>query len=284
MTDLILHYSPSSFDSQVVLLTLIEKTVPFSGLIVDTGDLSQIDPNYVRKASICGVPMLEHDENVVVGLRKIISYIADTFGGADLTQGDAAQIDHWMTRVETAHIEELTLATPPYPIPFPRMFSRRRLKQQIDVANRLARDVHELGDIYREHVRVLRHLFRTLGDEWKINDFYRNISVILDALELQLKTTPFAAGKAYSIADVYMTAFLARLNALGLGYLWEQEDRPSVFEYAQRVKSRPSYAKVFDGESVPRLFSDSFFLKTVLSRVAIPGSVVLAGLFVILLF
>ena len=199
--------------------------MPFSGLIVDTGDLSQIDPNYVRKASICGVPMLEHDENVVVGLRKIISYIADTFGGADLTQGDAAQIDHWMTRVETAHIEELTLATPPYPIPFPRMFSRRRLKQQIDVANRLARDVHELGDIYREHVRVLRHLFRTLGDEWKINDFYRNISVILDALELQLKTTPFAAGKAYSIADVYMTAFLARLNALGLGICWK--GRPS---------------------------------------------------------
>ncbi len=36
MTDLILHYAPSSFDSQIVLLTLIEKNVPFSGVIVDT--------------------------------------------------------------------------------------------------------------------------------------------------------------------------------------------------------------------------------------------------------
>ena len=284
MTDLILHYSPSSFDSQIVLLTLIEKNVPFSGLIVDTGDLAQIDPNYVRKSSICGVPMLEHDENVVVGLRQIIAYIGENFDGTDLSQGDSEQIDHWMTRVETAHIEELTLATPPYPMPFPRMFSRSRLKQQIDVANRLARDVPELGDVYREHIRVLRHLFRTLGDEWKINDYYRNISVILDALELQLKATPFAAGKTYSLADVYLTALLGRLDALGLGYLWEEEDRPSVFEYAQRVKSRPSYTKVFDEDSQPRLFSDSFFLKTVLSRVAIPGSVVLAGLLIILVF
>jgi len=284
MTDLILHYSPASFDSQIVLLTLVEKNVPFSGLIVDTGDLNQIDPNYVRKSSICGVPMLEHDENVVVGLRDIIDYITKTFDGADLSDGDPEQIDHWMTRVETAHIEELTLATPPYPMPFPRLFSRSRLKQQIDVANRLARDVPELGDIYREHVRELRHLFRTLGDEWKINDYYRNISVVLDALELQLKATPFAAGNAYSLADVFLTAFVARLGALGQSYLWEQEDRPSVFEYVQRVKSRPSFTKVFDEDSTPRLFSDSFFLKAVLSRIAIPGSVVLAGLFVILLF
>ena len=283
MTDLILHYSPSSFDSQIVLLTLIEKNVPFSGVIVDTESLDDIDPNYVRKARICGVPMLEHDEVVRVGVPNIISYIDETFGGTDLNQGDTEQIEHWITRVATAHIAELTLATPPYPVPFPRMFSRSRIKHQIDVANRLSRDVHDLGDIYREHVRVLRHQFRTLGDEWKINDFYRNIGVVLDALELQLKASPFAAGKTYSMADVYLTALIGRLDALRLGYLWEEEDRPSVFEYVQRIKSRPSYVKVFDENSVPRLFSDGFFLKAVMSRVAIPVALLVVAVILLLL-
>ena len=283
MTDLILHYSPSSFDSQIVLLTLIEKNVPFSGVVVDTDDLDQIDPNYVRKAGICGVPMLEHDEVVKVGLPNIISYIEDTFGGTDLRQGDADQIDHWIARVATAHVEELTLATPPYPVPFPRMFSRSRLKHQIGIANRLSRDVHDLGDIYREYVRVLRHQFRTIGDEWKINDFYRKIGVILDALELQLKTTPFAVGKTYTLADVYLTALIARLDSLRLGYLWEEEDRPSVSEYVHRMKSRPSYNKIFQEDSIPRLFSDGFFIKAVMARVAIPASLLIVAVVLLLL-
>ena len=283
MTDLILHYSPSSFDSQIALLTLIEKNVPFSGVVVDTDDLDQIDPNYVRKAGICGVPMLEHDEVVKVGLPNIISYIEDTFGGTDLRQGDADQIDHWITRVATAHVEVLTLATPPYPVPFPRMFSRSRLKHQIGIANRLSRDVHDLGDIYREHIRVLRHQFRTLGDEWKINDFYRKIGVILDALELQLKTTPFAVGKTYTLADVYLTALIARLDSLRLGYLWEEEDRPSVSEYVRRMKSRPSYNKIFQQDSIPRLFSDGFFIKAVMARVAIPVSLLIVAVVLLLL-
>jgi len=283
MTDLILHYSPSSFDSQIVLLTLIEKNVPFSGVIVDTDDLDQIDPNYVRKAGFCGVPMLEHDEVIKVGLADIISYIEDTFGGTDLRQGDTAQIDHWMTRVATAHVEVLTLATPPYPVPFPRMFSRSRLKHQIDIAGRLSRDVHDLGDIYREHIRVLRHQFRTLGDEWKINDFYRKIGVILDALELQLKTSTFAAGKTYSIADVYLTALIARLDSLRLGYLWEEEDRPSVSEYVHRMKSRPSYNKIFQKDSIPRLFSDGFFVKAVMARVAVPVSLLVVAVILLLI-
>ena len=283
MTDLILHYSPSSFDSQIVLLTLIEKNVPFSGVVVDTDSLEHIDPNYVRKSGICGVPMLEHDETIKVGVPNIISYIDDTFGGTDLRQGDAEQIDHWIARVATAHVETLTLATPPYPVPFPRMFSRGRLKHQIGIANRLSRDVHDLGDIYREYVRVLRHQFRTHGDEWKINDFYRNIGVILDALELQLKTSAFAAGKTYSIADVYMTALIARLDSLRLGYLWEEEDRPSVFEYVQRIKSRPSFNKVFQENSIPRLFSDSFFMKAVMARVAIPVSLLVVAVVLLLL-
>ena len=283
MTDLILHYSPSSFDSQIVLLTLIERNVPFSGVVVDTDDLDQIDPNYVRKAGFCGVPMLEHDEVVKVGLPNIISYIEDTFGGTDLRQGDADQIDHWIARVATAHVEELTLATPPYPVPFPRMFSRSRLKHQIGIANRLSRDVHDLGDIYREYVRVLRHQFRTIGDEWKINDFYRNIGVVLDALELQLKTSAFAAGKTYSIADVYLTALIARLDSLRLGYLWEEEDRPSVSEYVHRMKSRPSYNKIFQEDSIPRLFSDGFFIKAVMARVAIPASLLIVAVVLLLL-
>ncbi len=221
---------------------------------------------------------------IKVGVSNIIAYIESTFGGTDLRQGDAEQIEHWIARVSTAHVELLTLATPPYPVPFPRMFSRSRLKHQIDVANRLSRDVHDLGDIYREYIRVLRHRFRTLGDEWKINDFYRNIGVILDALELQLKTSAFAAGKSYTFADVYMTALIARLDALRLGYLWEEEDRPSVADYVQRLKSRPSYGKVFEENSVPHLFSDGFFIKAVMSRVAIPVALLVVAIILLLLF
>lgn len=283
MTDLILHYAPSSFDSQIVLLTLVEKNVPFSGVIVDTGKLDQLDPNYVRKSGICDVPMLEHDNTVVVGLGEIVSYIEETFDGPDLREGDHEQIEHWMTRVATAHIRELTLATPPYPVPFSRMFSRRRIKHQIDIANRFAREVNNLSDVYREYVRVLRHQFRMLGDEWKVNDFYRNISVVLDALELQLKDTPFAAGKTYSMADIYLTALIARLDALSLEYLWEEEYRPSVLDYVQRIKSRPTYAKVFTEDSVPRYFSDAFFIKTVTSRIAIPVSALIVAIILLIL-
>ena len=129
---------------------------------------------------------------------------------------------------------------------------------------------------------MLRHQFRTLGDEWKINDFYRKIGVILDALELQLKTSAFAVGKNYSIADVYLTALIARLDSLRLGYLWEEEDRPSVSEYVKRMKSRPSYNKIFQQDSVPRLFSDGFFFKAVMARVAIPVSLLVVAVILIL--
>lgn len=65
---------------------------------------------------------------------------------------------------------------------------------------------------------------------------------LLDNLErdLQAGAGPWVCGEQYTLADVVMTAFLARLCWLG-PLVKELEARPAVVAYWQRIQARPSF-------------------------------------------
>lgn len=279
-----LFYSPTSLGSKAALLCLAEKGAAAISQPIDLGKLEHLDPNLVRRLGTCQGPVLLHDGKTVLGGVAIARHVDEAFSGESLAGDDAEseEVEHWMARVAEVRIDELALATPPYPLPFARLFSRHRLKGEIQQVQRLAQEFPDLAEAYRGEGRRLRHCYRALGDLWRINDIYRGLNVLLETLDGALEAHRFAAGGRYSMADAFVTALLVQLDGLNLSHLWEGA-HPAIAVYYGEMRARPSFANAISPKSRPRLFSDRVFFRSLMVHLAAPlALIVLAALVLVL--
>jgi glutathione S-transferase len=61
---------------------------------------------------------------------------------------------------------------------------------------------------------------------------------LLGSMVESLKTGPYLAGDAYSLADVAVTPYILRLELVNLAKMWER--RPGVAQWWDRVRKRPA--------------------------------------------
>ncbi len=230
---LVLYEFGNSVCCQKVRQVLCEKGLSWEARQVDLFHHQQYDPAYLKLNPKGVVPTLVHDDTRVIESTLICEYLDETFPEPRLIPGTAAErarMRLWSKAVDEGLHEGVT------EISFSAMF-RERLKNAPESQRQIR--FRNVGDPRRRDRFVSTY---ELGVEspfvlWAIAAYERAFKT----MELELaEGGEWLVGDAFSLADVNLVPYLARLEYLMLLDVWI-EDRPQVRAWWERVKSRASF-------------------------------------------
>ena len=232
------HYG-NSVCSQKVRMTLFEKDLEWHSREVNPFTSEQYDPAYLKLNPKGYVPTLVHDGRAIRESTLICEYLDEAWPEPPLSPDDAAARAHmrlWGKAVDDGLFEGVVVLS------FSAMFRDRMKRQSPAERERRYRNV---GDPAR------RDRFKsTFEDGIESPYVYRGIAAFEAAFkgmaEVLAGGADWLAGGMFSLAEINLAPFVARLEYLTLLDLW-LDRHPSVGAWWQRVKQRPSYrAEVTD--------------------------------------
>lgn len=230
---LTLYKAGNSICTQKALITLAEKAAPFETININLFKNEQYDPAYLKINPKGVVPSLIDDGHVVIESTLICEYLDDIIPEPRLVPADP----HGRTRMRLwskAIDEGLFEAT--RELSFSAMF-RERLKGMTDAQRQIR--FHNVGDPQRRarfescyaHGVESPYVLQAIADFEKA---FRKMEADLAA------GGPWLLGAAYTLADINLMPFVARLDYLNLLDLWIAE-RPHVQTWWALAQTRPSF-------------------------------------------
>jgi len=238
-----LYTAQNSICTQKVFLTMIEKGLDWESEYIDLFNNEQYRPEYLRLNPKGAVPTLIHEGHPVIESTLICEYLDRTFPTPSLVPSDA--YDQARMRLWSKHIDEGVFEAT-REISFSAMFrdkmrsmteeQREGRFKNIGDPGRRARFIstYEEGE---DSVYVAQGIFA-------FEKMFREMEIDLAGKQ------DWLIGE-FSLADINLTPFVARLEYLGLLDIWIAE-RPRVQAWWKRAKSRPS----FKGAIADRLTSE----------------------------
>ena len=228
-----LYHFKNSVCSQKVRIALFEKDLEWHSHEVNIFAQEQYEPAYLKFNPKGYVPTLIHDGKPIWESTLICEYLDEVFVMPPLAPDDArARVDmrQWSKAVDEGLFSGVSVFS------FAAMF-RNRLKQQSPEERE--RRYRNVGDPERRdrHKSMFEdgiespYAFRAVGA----------YEIAFKKMEEALAGgTVWLAGGMFSLAEINLAPFLARLEYLTFLDLWIF-DRPFVQAWWQRVKQRPSY-------------------------------------------
>ena len=236
---LTLYQFGNSVCSQKVRITLAEKRLDWEAREVNLFKNEQYDPAYLELNPKAVVPTLVHDGTAVIESTLICEYLDDAFPEPALIPAAAlarAQMRLWSKAIDEGLHEGVVEMS------FSAMF-RERMKNQ------------------SPEEREIR--YRNVGDPRRRDRFVSTFELGVDspyvyrgiaAYEKAFKTAEAALsdgrdwliGAEYSLADINLAPYAARLEYLGLLDIWVA-GRAGVQDWWRRVKARPSFERAIAG-------------------------------------
>ena len=228
-----LYHFKNSVCSQKVRIALFEKDLEWHSHEVNIFAQEQYEPAYLKFNPKGYVPTLIHDGKPIWESTLICEYLDEVFVMPPLAPDDArARVDmrQWSKAVDEGLFSGVSVFS------FAAMF-RNRLKQQSPEERE--RRYRNVGDPERRdrHKSMFEdgiespYAFRAVGA----------YEIAFKKMEEALAGgTAWLAGDMFSLAEINLAPFLARLEYLTFLDLWIF-DRPFVQAWWQRVKQRPSY-------------------------------------------
>lgn len=231
-----LYHYDTSVCAQKVRLVLAEKGLDWTGHAVDIRGGEQFDPAYLRLNPKAVVPTLIHDGTVITESTVICEYLDDAYPTPSLRPDEAtarARMRLWTKAVdEGLHAAVASLS---FAIVF-------RDQMRALAPEELERHLANVPDpVRRERQRTAIELGL---DSPAIAGALSLYDKALGELEEALSETAWAAGEAYSLADVALTPYLTRLDQLQMAGLWAA--RPGVADWLARIRARDGYAAITD--------------------------------------
>lgn len=234
---LTLYHDHNAVCCQKVELTLVEKGVQYEGRVVSLFKSEQYSPEYLKINPRGIVPTIVHNGHTIIESTVICEYINEALPGSPLlpeNPADRAQVRIWTKLVdEEIHEAGSTLS-------FCAMFRDRMLAMPESEREKRYRNVGNpiRDEMYRSSV--------DFGVESPVA--YRAIAsfeMMARDLELHLSSGPkeWIAGDRFSLAEIALTPYFARIEYLSLLDIW-LSGRPSVARWCERVKARASYDQV----------------------------------------
>ncbi len=228
-----LYHFENSVCSQKARMTLFEKDLEWRSFEVNLFASEQYDPAYLKLNPKGYVPTLIHDGKAIWESTLICEYLNEVFPAPPLAPEDAgARVDmrQWSKAVDEGLFSGVTVFS------FSAMF-RERMKTQtpeqrerryLNIGDPERRDRHK--SLFEDGVES-PWVFRAVGAyEMSFKKMEATLAGGADWL----------AGDMYSLAEINLAPFLARLEYLTFLDLF-LGDRPAVQAWWQRVKQRPSY-------------------------------------------
>jgi glutathione S-transferase len=233
-----LYTARNSICTQKVFIALHEKDLDYETKTLDLFANEQYSPEYLKLNPKGVVPTLLHEGRPIVESSLICEYLEDAFPEPRLVPRDAylkARMRLWSKLVDEALFEATR------EISFSAMF--REKMRQMTPQQRETR-FRNVGDPER------RARFVSTYEQGVDSPYVFQAIAHFEKAFLKMDTDlssagPWLLGAEYSLADVNMTPFVARLAYLNLLDLWLAE-RPLSRAWWDRAQHRPSYT-VIDG-------------------------------------
>jgi glutathione S-transferase len=227
---LTLYHFGGAIGAQKVRLALAEKDLNYQSH--DDAALLR-NPEYLKLNPNGVVPTLIHDGRVLRESRIISEYLEDAFPDPSLMPADPYgryRARYWSKQIDDGlHLEVFTLSFVAY----------MREKFLAMPAQVRERNLPGLRD--RTKRRRALELLEQGHESPYVPDALQRFKRLIEEMESTLASSgPWLAGEHYSLADADFTAYLHRLESLGLSTLWS--GRPAVSDWFARVRARSSFA------------------------------------------
>jgi glutathione S-transferase len=235
---LALYHFDRSTAAQKVRLVLAEKKLDWESRYVDPtmGKRQQHDPDYLKLNPRGVVPTLIHDGKVIRESQVIMEYLEDAFPTPALRPADPydrARMRIWTKLIdEHLHVDSRTIG---------QCVAMRHTMLNVDPA------------IMKVHYETMPE--ETRRDNDRINNAHgidspllpgalRRFKKVFLEMERTLATSQWLAGDSFSLADISLVVYVARLASFQLSGLCDE--LPRVRDWEARIRQRPSFAEAVE--------------------------------------
>ena len=230
-----LYEYPNSVCCQKVNLALVEKNLKWESITVNLGKNEHYSSDYLKLNPKAVVPTLSHDESTIIGSTLICEYLDEISKENKLTPD--TPLARTLMRGWSKAVDE-GLHDGVADISFSAMF-RERMKRMPE--NRRQQRFDNIGDPKRYDRG------KTTFEVGVKSPFVKYAVYAFEAtfrkIEKELNDgRDWLIKEQYSLADLGLTPYLARLEYLNLLEVWIY-DRKNTKNWWQRIKTRPSYRK-----------------------------------------
>ena len=235
-----LYKAGNSICTQKVFITLDEKGLDYDTHNINLFNNEQFDPEYLKLNPKGVVPTLVDDDRIIVESTLICEYLDDICPEPSLVPDDAygkARMRVWSKYVDEGIFEATR------EISFSAMF-REKMKSMPDEKRR--QRFKSAGDASRgarfkstfEEGTESPYVFQAIANFEKM---FKNLEQALDEAG-----GPWILGETYSLADINLMPYVARMEYLALLDVWIA-GRPSSKAWWARAKERPSFRECVPG-------------------------------------
>ena len=229
-----LFYFENSICSERVLMTLAEKGVnDWVRRHIHLFKREQFDPNYLKLNPKAQVPTLVHNGEVIRESSIICDYLDDLYPDPPLkpeSSSAIARMREWIKEADEAGFEGVASLT------FVAVFRTKLLAMPKD-----EREAYWAGQTVLERTqRQQSCVFEGYESPYALRAIAAWERIFGKIQKTLSDGRPWLIGKKFTLADVNLAPFVARLDGLQLVEQWVQ-DKPNVQEWWQAIKDRPSY-------------------------------------------
>jgi len=229
-----LFTAQNSICTQKVFLTLIEKDLPWTSEYIDLFNNEQYRPEYLKLNPKGVVPTLIHDGRAIIESTLICEYLDQTFPEPSLVPVSAyerSQMRRWSKHIDEGVFEATR------EISFSAMF-----RDKMKAMTQQQRDgrFRNIGDPGRR-ARMISTYEQGCDSPFVEQGIFAFEKLFQEMEDELVRGRDWLVGSAFSLADINVIPFAARLDYLNLLDVWTA-DRPSVQAWWQRARSRPSFS------------------------------------------
>lgn len=223
----------NSICTQKVFLTLIEKGLPWESDYIDLFNNEQYRPEYLKLNPKGVVPTLIHEGHAIVESTLICEYLDQTFPQPSLVPASAferAQMRRWSKHIDEGVFEATR------EISFSAMFRDKMKAMTQEQRDGRFRNIGDPG----RRARMISTYELGCGSPFVEQGIFAFEKLFGEMEETLSDGRPWLVGQNFSLADINVIPFAARLDYLTLLDVWIQ-DRPLVAAWWQSAKARPSF-------------------------------------------
>lgn len=245
-----LYHHGSSACAAKVRLALAEKKLVWDGHYLDILKGEQFHPDYLKINPKGVVPTLVHDGKVIPELTVICEYVEEVFPGNEIFPRSAyerAKVRVWTKAVD----EELHPACSAITY----IASHRHTILRSGTGN--FEEFLQRGAGEGTAARTLKWQWIQQGIEGPgAADKVRLYDGYLRKMEEALRDSEWLVGDSFTMADIAMTPYVNRLDALAMEGFWQGNRLPRVENWFKRIKQRPTFKPALQDWMPPELTAE----------------------------
>ncbi|HUC51981.1 MAG TPA: glutathione S-transferase family protein [Xanthobacteraceae bacterium] len=229
----------NSICTQKVFLTLIEKDLPWTSDYVDLFNNEQYRPEYLKLNPKGVVPTLIHRGHAIIESTLICEYLDQTFPEPSLVPASAyerSQMRRWSKHIDEGVFEATR------EISFSAMFRDKMRGMTQEQRDGRFRNIGDPG----RRARMISTYEAGCDSPFVEQGIFAFEKMFGEMEECLSDGRPWLVGRGFSLADINVMPFAARLDYLSLLDVWIA-DRPGVRTWWQRARTRPSFAAAIAG-------------------------------------